>query len=123
MRLRDLPYKWLVAVAFVSALFMDIMDATVVNVALPTLGRDFRAGPPQERARAAAVMMVPIALAPAVGPAFGGWLVDQASWRWIFFVNLPVGIAALAFAAAFLQEHTEERAGRFDLPGFLLSGA
>src|SRR4051812_32532306 len=43
MRLSNLPYKWVVAVAFISALFMDIMDITVVNVALPTFGHEFRA--------------------------------------------------------------------------------
>jgi MFS family permease len=37
----QVPYKWLVAVAFVAGLFMDLMDVTIVNVALPTLGRDF----------------------------------------------------------------------------------
>ena len=41
MRLRNIPYKYLVAAAFVSGLFMDLMDLTVVNVALPTFGRDF----------------------------------------------------------------------------------
>ena len=39
----DTSYKWLVAVAFVAGLFMDLMDVTIVNVALPTLGRDFGA--------------------------------------------------------------------------------
>ncbi len=41
MNLRKVPYKWLVATAFVTGLFMDIMDTTIVNVALPTIGRDF----------------------------------------------------------------------------------
>ena len=44
MRLRGLPYKYVVATVFVFGLFMDILDATVVNVALPTLGKDFHAG-------------------------------------------------------------------------------
>src|SRR5579884_892266 len=43
MAIRTMPYKWIVAVAFVAGLFMDLMDATIVNVALPQLGRQFRA--------------------------------------------------------------------------------
>jgi EmrB/QacA subfamily drug resistance transporter len=207
VRHKQIEYKWLVAAAFVAGMFMDIMDTTIVNVALPTLGTQFGAGdgtlewvvtgyllslaiwiptsgwigdrfgtkktflfalvmftigsalcgaawditsligfrmlqgvgggmltpvgttmlfrafPPNERARASAVLTVPTAIAPALGPVLGGWLVDQASWRWIFYVNLPVGIAASVFAFAFLREHTERAAGRFDVWGFLCSGA
>jgi EmrB/QacA subfamily drug resistance transporter len=82
----------------------------------------FRAFPPAERARASAVVTVPTAIAPALGPVLGGWLVDNASWRWIFYVNLPVGLATLAFVLLFLREHKEPAAGRFDIWGFLCSG-
>src|SRR5579871_5294199 len=44
MRLSSIPYKYLVAIAFVCGLFIDILDATIVNVALPTLGREFKVG-------------------------------------------------------------------------------
>jgi EmrB/QacA subfamily drug resistance transporter len=82
----------------------------------------FRAFPPQERARASAVITVPNAIAPALGPVLGGWLVDNASWRWIFYVNVPVGLATLVFVMLFLREHEEPGTGRFDLWGFLCSG-
>jgi EmrB/QacA subfamily drug resistance transporter len=198
------PYKWLVATAFISGLFMDLTDATIVNVALPTLSHDFgasidtlewvvtgylvslavwipasgwigdrfgtkktfafalamftatsalcglawstdslitfrilqgigggmmtpvgttmlfRAFPKSERAKAAAVITIPTAIAPALGPVLGGWLVDHASWRWIFYVNVPVGLAALIFTLVFLREH-KEPAGAFDVWGFLSS--
>jgi MFS family permease len=52
----------------------------------------------------------------------GGWLVDSASWRWIFYVNVPVGLATLVFALLFLREHKEPSAGRFDVFGFICSG-
>ena len=201
------PYKWLVATAFVFGLFMEILDITVLNTALPTLGREFgvgnatlqwvvtgyllsvavfipasgwigdrfgtkrtflfalalftaasvgaglapdihyliaarvlqgvggglltpvgtamlfRAFPPDERARASAVLAVPTVIAPALGPVLGGFLTDQASWRWIFFLNLPIGLAGIAFTALFVREHREENAGRLDVPGFLLAGA
>src|SRR6202040_384287 len=74
----------------------------------------FRAFPLQERARSSAILTAPTAIAPALGPVLGGWLVDNASWRWIFYVNVPVGIATLAFALLFLREHKEPAAGRFD---------
>lgn len=207
MRIRSLDYKWLVAIVFVTGLFMDIMDSTIVNVALPTLGRDFhaptttlewvvtayllslavwipasgwvgdrfgtkkvfmfalamfsigsalcgrawsidsliffrvlqgvgggmmtpvgtamlfRAFPPHERATASAVLVVPTAIAPTIGPILGGWLVDHTSWRWIFYINPPVGIAGFIFALLVLKEHKEKNVGRFDVPGFLLGGA
>src|SRR5438876_10975856 len=44
MRLRGVEYKWLVAAAFVAGMFMDIIDTTIVNVALPTLGQNFGVG-------------------------------------------------------------------------------
>ena len=199
-------YKWIVAAVFVCGMFIDILDTTIVNVALPDLGREFhadtasiewivlgyllslavwipasgwigdrfgtrrvflfalgmftfasalcgqaqslgelvgfrvlqgigggmlvpvgtamlfRAFPPIERARASTVLMVPTVVAPALGPVLGGWLVTDVSWRWIFYVNLPVGAAAFAIGFLYLREEREGIAGRFDLPGFLLSG-
>jgi EmrB/QacA subfamily drug resistance transporter len=205
-RLANIPYKWLVAAVFVCGLFMDLLDTTIVNVALPTLGREFnapattfewvvtgyllslavwipasgwfgdrfgtkkvfmfalatftlgsalcglstsmgmliafrvlqgvgggmmtpvgtamlfRAFPANERAQASAVLVLPVAIAPAVGPVLGGLLVDQLSWRWIFYVNVPIGIFAFILSAIVLKEHTEPNAGRFDVAGFVLSG-
>ncbi len=205
--MRNLPYKWIVATIYVCGLFMDIMDSTIVNVALPTLGRTFHAGnttlewvltgyllslavwvpasgwvgdrfgtkktfmfalamftassalcglswnigslivfrllqgvgggmltpvgtammyrafPPQERAKASAIVAVPTMVAPAVGPIIGGWLVTDVSWRWIFYINLPIGVFGFLFALFKLKEHREPSAGRFDFWGFLCSGA
>jgi len=83
----------------------------------------FRAFPPIERAKASTVLIVPTVLAPALGPVLGGRLVTDVSWRWIFYVNLPVGVLAFAIGFLFLREEREGLAGRFDLPGFLLSGS
>ena len=83
----------------------------------------FRAFPPERRARASAVLMLATVLAPATGPVIGGWLVTEWSWRWVFFVNVPMGVAALAFGALKLREHREPAAGRFDAFGFVLTGA
>jgi EmrB/QacA subfamily drug resistance transporter len=198
--------KVAVSVVFVAAMFMSIMDVTIVNVALPTIGRDFavsptavdsisiaflvslavfipasgwlgdrfggkrvlltaivvftvasalcglasslgelvafrvlqgvgggmlapvglamlfRTFPPAERVRASAILTVPTTFAPALGPVLGGLLVTEASWRWVFYVNVPIGIAAFAFGAVFLRQVPQDQPGRFDLAGFLLSG-
>ena len=205
MRAR-MSQKVAVSVVFVAAMFISILDVTIVNVALPTIGRDFavsptsvdtisigflvslavfipasgwlgdrfggkrvllaaivvftaasalcglasslpelvafrvlqgagggmlapvgmamlfRAFPPEERIRASAILTAPTTLAPALGPVLGGLLVTELSWRWVFYVNVPIGAAALAFGAVFLSQRPESQPGRFDLPGFLLSG-
>ena len=197
--------KIAVGVVYVAALFMAIMDVTIVNVALPVLGRDFhtspdavdsvviaflvstgvflaasgwlgdrfggrkvllfsvvlftgssalcglagnlgelvvfrvlqgaagglmtpvgmamlfRVFPPEERVRASSILMIPTALAPALGPVLGGLLVTDLSWRWVFYVNLPIGIAAVVFGALFLDDHSQVHPGPFDLAGFLLA--
>jgi EmrB/QacA subfamily drug resistance transporter len=82
----------------------------------------FRAFPPAERVRASSILVVPTALAPALGPVLGGLLVTELSWRWVFFVNLPFGIVAILFGLLFLEESRQSHPGAFDLPGFLLSG-
>lgn len=60
-----------------------------------------------------------IMIGPILGPVLGGWLTESASWRWVFYVNLPVGALALAILIANLP-HREMRTRRFDLLGFAL---
>jgi EmrB/QacA subfamily drug resistance transporter len=83
----------------------------------------FRVFPPAERIRASSILTVPTTLAPALGPVLGGLLVTDLLWRWVFFVNLPLGIAAITFGALFLERTEPIDAGTFDIPGFLLGGA
>src|SRR5215471_14527218 len=81
-----------------------------------------RAAGPQRMGRVMSIIGVPLLLGPVVGPVIGGALVSAASWRWIFFVNLPVGAAALALALRLLPD-TPRRPAKLDLPGLvLLSG-
>jgi EmrB/QacA subfamily drug resistance transporter len=195
-----------VAVVYVAAMFMAIMDTTIVNVALPTIGRDFHAPsgsvglvsiaylvslavfipvsgwfgdriggrrallcavgiftlgsafcglatsldeliafrvlqgvggavmtpvglamlfrvyPPTERVRVSSVLSVFTALAPALGPILGGVFTTYASWRLVFFVNVPFGLAALVFGAVSLDDHFAPHPGRLDVVGLVLSG-
>jgi EmrB/QacA subfamily drug resistance transporter len=82
----------------------------------------FRTFPPAERVRASRILIVPTALAPAIGPVLGGLLVTDISWRWVFYVNLPLGVMGVVFGVLFVREQRHDEPGRFDLPGFLLSG-
>lgn len=76
-----------------------------------------------EQVRIARYMIVPQQMAPAAAPVLGGLLVDHLSWRWVFYVNLPVGLPAVLFGALCLAGIRGHRPPRFDLPGLLLSAA
>jgi EmrB/QacA subfamily drug resistance transporter len=81
-----------------------------------------RAAGPQRVGRVMAVIGVPMLLGPIFGPILGGWLVDSFSWRWIFFINVPIGAVALTMALRVLPRDIPDAAHRFDWTGlFLLS--
>jgi EmrB/QacA subfamily drug resistance transporter len=81
-----------------------------------------RAAGPQRVGRVMAIIGVPMLLGPILGPILGGWLVDAVSWRWIFFINLPIGVIALLLSLRILPKDTPQPAHRFDALGlFLLS--
>ena len=52
--------------------------------------------PPEKRAQAFALYGIAVIVAPAIGPTLGGWITDNFSWHWIFFINVPVGVLSLA---------------------------
>ncbi|MGH8290124.1 MAG: MFS transporter [Steroidobacteraceae bacterium] len=62
----------------------------------------------------------PSLIAPVLGPPLGGFITSAASWRWIFYINVPFGIAAIALTLAVIPNHRNEERSAFDLPGFLL---
>jgi EmrB/QacA subfamily drug resistance transporter len=82
---------------------------------------------PKRMGRVMSIIGVPLLLAPVFGPLIGGALIGAASWRWIFFVNLPVGLLAVVLAVRLLPaggpRAAHHRAQRLDVPGaVLLSG-
>ena len=60
--------------------------------------------PPAKRGMAFAVYGIAVVMAPAVGPTLGGWITDNFSWRWIFFINIPVGILSLLLTQRLIQD-------------------
>jgi DHA2 family multidrug resistance protein len=60
--------------------------------------------PPQKRSMAFAVYGVAVVMAPVLGPTVGGWIVDNYSWRWIFFLNIPVGIISLYLSNKLVED-------------------
>jgi MFS transporter, DHA2 family, multidrug resistance protein len=60
--------------------------------------------PPAKRGMAFAVYGIAVVMAPAIGPTLGGWITDNYSWRWIFFVNIPVGILSLVLTSRLIQD-------------------
>ena len=76
--------------------------------------------PPERHGQAMATFSMGAMLAPIMGPVLGGWLTEDYSWRWVFYVNLPCGILTFLGIAAFLKDTRTHTAGRLDLVGFLM---
>jgi len=200
---KGLEQKWKVLISVMFGIFMIILDATVVNVAFPTLRREFgasladaqwvlsiyvlslgvttpvsgfladrfgikriyllglsifvlgsllcgiapslgtlivaralqgfgggmaqplgpaqlyRAFPPKEQGTALGYFGIVLVFAPALGPILGGWLVDLNIWRWIFFINIPIGILGVILGSRFLLDYRVERKPSFDPLGLI----
>ncbi|UAL29713.1 DHA2 family efflux MFS transporter permease subunit [Nocardioides rotundus] len=79
-----------------------------------------RAAGPDRVGRVMAVLGIPMLLGPIFGPILGGWLIENASWHWIFLINLPIGILAIAYAMVVLPKDEVEPSETFDFVGMLL---
>lgn len=74
--------------------------------------------PKEKHGSAMAIWGVGVMLGPILGPTLGGWLTEYYNWRWVFFINLPIGIIAFLGMSAFLPETSTDKARRFDIFGF-----
>ncbi|HEV8555534.1 MAG TPA: DHA2 family efflux MFS transporter permease subunit [Actinophytocola sp.] len=79
-----------------------------------------QAAGPQRVGRVMSVLGVPMLLGPIFGPILGGWLVDDISWRWIFFINVPVGIVAFVLGLRILDKDEPKPTEKLDVPGLLM---
>jgi DHA2 family multidrug resistance protein len=73
--------------------------------------------PPDQHGKAMAIWGVGVVLGPTLGPVLGGWLTDNYSWRWVFYINVPFGILAVLGVLAYFPDTTHQRKG-FDFFGF-----
>jgi EmrB/QacA subfamily drug resistance transporter len=93
--------------------------AMMVPVGRLILLRAFRK---DQLVKAMSIMTLPAMLGPMAGPLIGGFFTTYLSWRWIFFVNIPIGLLGMVLAFRYLEDVREPVPPRFDLAGFLLLG-
>ena len=67
-------------------------------------------------------LLVPALIGPIIGPPVGGFLVTYLDWRWIFYINVPIGVLGFVLVSLFIENTAGPPAGRFDLLGMILSG-
>jgi MFS family permease len=67
-------------------------------------------------------LTTPALVGPVIGPPLGGFIVTYLDWRWIFYINFPIGVLGIYLVGRFIADIREEHPGRFDPAGFVLSG-
>jgi DHA2 family multidrug resistance protein len=77
-----------------------------------------RSNPPERHGRAMAMWGIGTMMGPIIGPALGGWLTDNLTWRWVFYINLPVGVLCAVGIAVFIHDDRHGHRERFDWFGF-----
>ena len=108
----DLPFL------IVARVLQGIGGGALVPISQAVLLESF---PPEKRGVAMATFGMGVVVAPILGPTLGGWITDNYSWRWIFYINLPVGIFAVLMAQAFVEDPPyirQARVGSVDFLGF-----
>ncbi len=78
--------------------------------------------PPEKRGRAMAAFAIVVIFAPIIGPILGGWITDNYSWRWVFYINIPVGALAFVLTSAFVTDppYIRRKGGAIDYIGLAL---
>jgi EmrB/QacA subfamily drug resistance transporter len=81
-----------------------------------------RSFPKEDLARAMAYVAIPALIGPTVGPVLGGFITTYFNWRWIFYVNIPVGLIGITLALRYTEDFRATTPSRFDLRGFVILG-
>jgi MFS transporter, DHA2 family, multidrug resistance protein len=97
-------------------LLQGVCGAALVPLSQSVL---FQINPPERHGQAMAVWGIGVMLGPIAGPALGGWLTDHYSWRWVFYINVPIGILAALGILVFIHETRRAHREAFDFFGFL----
>ena len=107
---------------FYSLVFFRVLQGLVGAAVYPTamslIAKSF--AEPKARAQALGIWSSSFAISAVIGPLLGGYLVDNFDWRWVFFINLPIGIAGLAMTLLFLPHDRPGERGKFDWFGAVL---
>ncbi len=107
---------------FTSLVFFRVLQGLVGAAVYPTamslIAKSF--ADPKARAQALGIWSSSFAVSAVIGPLLGGYLVDNFSWRWVFFINLPIGIAGLIMTLIFLPHDRPGERGKFDWFGAVL---
>jgi DHA2 family multidrug resistance protein len=96
-------------------LLQGIFGASLVPMSQSVL---LDAYPPEKHGAAMAIWGMGVMIGPILGPSLGGWLTEYYSWRWVFYINLPLGLLAWLGLSTFLEENPLEHEKHFDLMGF-----
>jgi DHA2 family multidrug resistance protein len=97
-------------------LLQGICGAALVPLSQSVL---LQINPPERHAQAMAVWGIGVMLGPIIGPALGGWLTDNYNWRWVFYINLPVGVLSALGIFLFIRQNRPAHREAFDFFGFL----
>jgi MFS family permease len=111
-----------IALLVAGAFFMENLDGTVIATALPQMAESFRASPVSLNIGLTAYIVWPGLVAPVLGPPVGGFITTYATWRWIFFLNVPLGLLGIALTALLISNDQIRHVRRFDWLGFLYCG-
>lgn len=114
--------SWDFSSLVVFRVLQGLVGAAVYPTAMSLIAKSFTDA--KARAQALGIWSSSFAVSAVIGPLLGGYLIDNFSWRWVFFINLPIGIAGLLMTLAFLPHDRPGERGTFDWFGaVLLSGA
>jgi DHA2 family multidrug resistance protein len=109
--------SWNIETLIVFRILQAIGGGMIMPVALSFIEKSFDK---KELPLAMGMMGLPLLIAPAMGPTIGGYLVEHLNWRWIFWINLPIGFLAVTFSYVLLREF-ETVKKKLDIWGFILS--